>query len=344
LFAQRAAQIPFPEEDLLFVGADVYAWRAIDEQAVCASQLGKHAEALTLCRLLLALSDIPDDARQRVAVNRDFSVPAMLEVTSSYPDVLVQRLVAGPGEAEVVVSLVAGPDRETTEQAINSFLNCCLDVSLWVGRFLVVDAGLSAPDRALLLERYGFLEFVDCSPGDGPAAQLAQLRAQIQGRFWLHLGQGWRFFAPENFITRLIALLDAEPRVFQVGINFSDSAKLTGVCAADAAVRRTPHAGRYVLTDEMASGPAMFDTTRLDLADSMKNSDPGPIAELGRRAAAAGLRTASLDEVLCIATVPPVQQPKAAARVAKKSAVRPVQQPKASAPVARKARRPKTPR
>ena len=37
LFAQRAAQIPLPEDDLLFVGADVYAWRAIDEQAVCAS-------------------------------------------------------------------------------------------------------------------------------------------------------------------------------------------------------------------------------------------------------------------------------------------------------------------
>ncbi|MEE6180045.1 glycosyltransferase, partial [Mycobacterium sp. 050134] len=45
LFAQRAAQIPFPEQDLLFVGAEVYAWRAIDEQAVCAFWIGKHAEA-----------------------------------------------------------------------------------------------------------------------------------------------------------------------------------------------------------------------------------------------------------------------------------------------------------
>ena len=298
-----------------------------------------------LCRRLLALPDTPDVERQRITVNRDFSVPAMLEAASSYPDALVRRLVAGPGEAEVVVSLVAGPDRETTEQAINSFLNCCLDVSLWVGRFLVVDADLSAPDRALLRERYGFLEFVDCSPDDGPrkrrkkskAAQLAQLRAQIQGRFWLHLGQGWRFFAPENFITRLIAVLESEPQVFQVGINFADAAKLTGVCAAEAAVRRAPDAGRYVLTEEVASGPAMFDTARLDRADSMEGSDPDPIAELGRRAVAAGLQTASLDEVLCIAAVRPVQQPTAPARVAKKAAVRPVQQPTAPARVAKKA-------
>ena len=303
LFAQRAAQIPFPEKDLLFVGADVYAWRAIDEQAVSASQLGKHVEAFGLCRRLLALADIPDGERPRIAVNRDFSVPAMLEAASSYSEALVRRLVAGPGGAKVVVSLVAGPDRETTEQAINSFLTCCLDVSLWFGRFLVVDAGLSAPDRTLLGERYRFLEFVECSPGDTPASQLARLRAEIRERFWLHLGQGWRFFAPENFVTRLIAVLESEPQVFQVGINFADAVKLTGVCAAEHEVRRAPHAGRYVLTDEVASGPAMFDTTRLDQAGGVEGSDTDPIAELGRRAVAVGLQTASLDEVLCIAAV-----------------------------------------
>ncbi len=323
LFAQRAAQIPLPEDDLLFVGADIYAWRALDEQAVCASQLGKHAEAFMLCRRLLARSDIPDGDRQRIAVNRDVSVPVMLAAAASYPDALVQRLVAGPREARVVVSLIAGPDRETTEQALNSFLNCCLDLSLWVGRFLVVDAGLSAFDRALLCERYGFLQFIDSSPGEGPATQLARLRAQIPGRFWLHLGQGWRFFAPENFITRLIAVLDSEPQVFQVGVNFADADKLTGVCAAEAAVRRAPYADRYVLTDAVASGPAMFDTARLDRAGSIGGSDPDPIAELGWRAVAVGLRTASLDEVLCIAAVPCVERAKAPAKVAKKTTARP---------------------
>ncbi len=336
LFAQRAAQIPFPENDLLFVAADVYAWRALDEQAVCASQLGKHVEAFVLCRRLVALSDIPDDDRQRMAVNRDVSVPVMLAAAASYPDALVQRLVAGPG-AKVDLSLVAGPDRETTEKAINSFLNCCLDLSLWFGRFLVVDAGLSAADRALLHERYRFLEFVDCSPGDGPAGQLAQLCAQIQERFWLHLGQGWQFFAPENFITRMIAVLEAEPQVFQVGINFADAGELTGVCAAEQEVRRSSDAGRYVLAEAVASGPAMFDTARLGRAGGIGGSDPDPIAELGWRAVAVGLQTASLDEVLCIAAARPVQRPEASARVAKEAAVRPAQPPKAPARVAKEA-------
>ena len=294
LFAEHAAQIPLPDQDILFVSADVYAWRATDEQAICASRIGKHAEAFTLCRDLVAHPDIPDDARRRMAGNRDFSVPTMIEAASPYPEATVGRLVAGGGDAEVVVSLVAGPDRAATEQTLNSFLHCCTDVSR-VGRFLVLDAGLSAQDRGMLRQRYGFLDFADCRPG----AAIPQIRAQISGRYWLHLDQGWRFFAPENLITRLTAVLDAEPHVFQVGINFTDAAKLTGTCAPEQAVRRTPDAGRYVLADVIASGPAMIDTTRLDRAGGVDRSDIDPIAELGPRAAAAGLHTATLDEVLC---------------------------------------------
>ena len=70
--------------------------------------------------------------------------------------------------------------------------------------------------------------------------------------------------------------------MFQVGINFADAVKLTGASAAEHAIRRTPEAGRYLITEAVATGPAMFDTARLD------------------RASGAGMRTASLDEVLCI--------------------------------------------
>ncbi len=298
LYAERAAQIPLPEEDIS-VDRDIYTWCAIDEQAVCASWIGKHAEAFTLCRRLLARPDLPDLRRRAIAGNRDFSVPAMIEAASAYPEALVGSLIAGPREAEVTVTLVAGPDQEATEQTLNSFLHCCTDLSR-VGRFVVLDAGLSARDRARLGERYPFAEFADCRPGDSSGAQLAQLRAQIGGRLWLHLGQGWRFFAPENYITRLSAVLDAEPQVFQVGINYGDTAKLTGTCAAEHEVHRTPDASRYLLTDELASGPAMFDTTRLDRAGGLKDTDSDPIAQLRQRSAAAGLSTASLDDVLCI--------------------------------------------
>ncbi|BBZ40949.1 glycosyltransferase family A protein [Mycobacterium conspicuum] len=302
LFAERAAQIPLPDKDVLFVDAAVYAWCTVDEQAVCAAWIGRHAEAFALCRRLLASPEVPEERRRAIALNRDFSVPTMIETAAEYPDVLAGGLIAGSREAEVTVSLVAGPDRAATELTLNSFLHCCTDLSR-VGRFLVVDAGLSAQDRARLRKRYGFLEFARRRSGDVPGAQLARLRAQIGGRFWLHLGQGWRFFAPENYITRLSAVLEAEPQVFQVGVNYGDAVKLTHACAAEQEVRRAPDAGRYVLTDEIAGGPAMFDTTRLDPTGGVQGNEADSTAELGRRAVAVGLQTASLDEVLCIAAV-----------------------------------------
>lgn len=292
LFAVGAAEIPLPEDDVIVLDPDLYAWRAVDQQALCAFYIGKQTEAFTLWRRLLARADIPDGERQRIAGNRDLSVPTMLEAASSYPDVLAGSINTGSHHNEVTVSLVAGPHQAATEQTLNSFLNCCTDVS-GVGRFLMIDAGLAAQDSERLHERYPFLEFTD----------FKQLCDQIHGRYWLHLGQGWRFFAPESLITRLTAVLDAELHVFQVAINLADAVKLTGSSAPESTVRRTPDAGRYVLVDTVATGPAMVDTARLDPTAGLDATNPDPIAGLARRAAAAGLQTASLDEVLCITAV-----------------------------------------
>jgi glycosyltransferase involved in cell wall biosynthesis len=299
VFARHAAAVPLPEEDL-FVDAAVYRWRAVDELAVCAGWIGENAEAFMLNRGLLARNDIPDDDRQRISANRDFSTPAMIEAALPYPDVIARRLIAGTRDAEVTVSCVAGPDRQVIERTLNSFLHCCKDI-VKVGRFVLLDTGLSAEDRVTVSQRYRFVEFADYVVRKGVSGQLAQLREQIQGRYWLHLGQGWQFFAPEQLITRLTAVLAAETQVLQVCINLADAAGLSGVSASENAVRRTNDTGRYVLTHSVACGPAMFDVGRLDRIGGVSSTVADPITELEQRAAVAGLQTAGLDEILCIA-------------------------------------------
>jgi tetratricopeptide (TPR) repeat protein len=272
LFAERAAQIPLPADDMVIHDPAIYAWRATDEQAVCASGIGKHPEAFNLCRRLLGRADIPDDDRNRIAANRDVSVPAMLEAASLYSEALVCNVIDGPRDADVTVSVIAGPNWPSTAATIDSFLHCCTDVAK-VGRFLVFDHGQTPEDRTILRQRYAFLDFVECEDG-------AELREHIRGRYWLDLDRGWRFFAPDNYITRLTAILDAEPDVFQVGINLADATNLSGVSAPETTVRRTPDGGRYILTGVMADGPAMYETGRLDQAGSLDVA-------------------ATLDEVLC---------------------------------------------
>lgn len=282
LFAEKAASLPLPE-DILFVNGSVHGWRALDEQAVCASWIGKQAEAFLISRRLVAIPDVPDEDRTRIAANRDLTVPAMMEKALAYPDQVPCARVAGR-PVDVTVTLVAGPDRSRTEQTINSFLRSCTDFAR-IDRYLVLDAGLSAQDRSVLAALYPFLEFEAAEPD--PANWLGQIRRLISGRYWLHLRDGWRFFAPEPLVGRLIGVLEAEPGVMVVGVNFEDVAKLSGRCAAESRVRRSRDGGRYVLIDRLIEGPAMFDLQRADrVSGSWQPGDPVP--------------SATLDEVLCV--------------------------------------------
>jgi hypothetical protein len=214
----------------------------------------------------------------------------MIEAAVEYPREISRSLVVGSSDVDITVTIVAGPDRTVTEATLNSLLRCCLDVSR-VGRILIIDVGLSVQDRLELLERYRFLDFQPGPPGAG----LGDIRGLIGGRFWLHLGQGWRLFAPDLLIGRLTAVLETEPEVFQVGINLNDATQLNGASAPESSVRRTDGAGRYLLTASAISGPAMFDTARLDREANDYE------ALVASRPVARDLHTATLDEVLCVA-------------------------------------------
>jgi len=69
-FAKRAAEMIYPN-DLLFVSAEVYAWRAEDEVASTAFQAGQVAEGYKVCKTLLKKPGIPEPDRERIAKNLD---------------------------------------------------------------------------------------------------------------------------------------------------------------------------------------------------------------------------------------------------------------------------------
>ena len=78
----------------------------------------------------------------------------------------------------------------------------------------------------------------------------------------------------------MIAVLEAEPEIAQVGVNFDDVSTLSGTCAPEDSVRRTALGQRYVVAGAEIAGPVMIDTVRFD-----------------NHATSA----ATLDEVLCVA-------------------------------------------
>ncbi|MBU3686431.1 MAG: glycosyltransferase [Mycobacterium sp.] len=298
LFAQRAAAIPVPDADILFVYSAVSTWSARDELAVCASNLGHHSEAFALCRQMLAGQWISVDDRTRIAVNRDFSVPAKLEIATAYPAARVHAITPRP-DADVTITVTCGPHLPGAEATLNSILNTFADRSR-IALLLVDEAELSEAERAGLCQRYPSAQWLDAPFSEPASARLGRLAERVKTRFWLHVGGDWRFFAPERLLSRLAAVLDAEPKVLTVAVNFEDATALTGRNAEEKIVRRGIGTGRYVLTDSVPKGPAMFDTERLARIGGIDPDVPDVVADLTTRAAAAGLRSASLDEVLCV--------------------------------------------
>jgi glycosyltransferase involved in cell wall biosynthesis len=68
LYARYASDFPM-SQDLLFIGHDEYRWLRFDETAVAAFWLGRYEDCAQLCEQLLALPDLPETARERIAKN-----------------------------------------------------------------------------------------------------------------------------------------------------------------------------------------------------------------------------------------------------------------------------------
>jgi glycosyltransferase involved in cell wall biosynthesis len=270
-FAERAAKIPLPVEDILFVLSQVFDWYALETQAFCGRFIGKEPESFEAYRELTKRPNVPEAERQQFAAERDSFVSVMISLASSYPAELAQTLAkrtrakpAEPATDAVTLVITARHDREAVERTLNSLLHCCTDIRK-VNRFLLADDGLSAADRSIILTNYPFLEAAGRS----------------DTRFTLTVEHGWQFFAPEPLIGRMIEVFDVEPGIVEVAVNYLDSYLLTESVASEAEARRTKSGGRYVLIDRAAHGPKMVDSTR--------NAANGE-----------GASTASLDEVLCI--------------------------------------------
>ena len=71
----------------------------------------------------------------------------------------------------------------------------------------------------------------------------------VGGRHWLHAGQGWQFFATDPLVTRLCSVLQAEPGVYQFGINLADASALTGIAAPAASSRTAVSVGSSTLDE-----------------------------------------------------------------------------------------------
>ncbi|MDF3298163.1 glycosyltransferase [Streptomyces tropicalis] len=73
LFARKAAYLPYPSDDHLFVESSWYEWRALDELAVSAYWVGEYEESETCSERLLMSGKLPPEHRDRTIQNLELS-------------------------------------------------------------------------------------------------------------------------------------------------------------------------------------------------------------------------------------------------------------------------------
>jgi len=113
----------------------------------------------------------------------------------------------------------------------------------------------------------GFSSSSTANRWTGPEPNSRKSEVEIEGRFWLHLARAGGSSRPDTLIGRLTRGPRCGARRVSRWQSLGDAEKLTGgACAAEDTVRRTPTQAATVFADRLASGPAMFDTARLDRA------------------------------------------------------------------------------
>jgi tetratricopeptide (TPR) repeat protein len=80
MHAATAVTLERPNRELLFVEADAYTWRPLDELAVACAALGRKDQAAAFNRELLRYPNLPEDARIRIERNLDSCLPFPLRL------------------------------------------------------------------------------------------------------------------------------------------------------------------------------------------------------------------------------------------------------------------------
>ena len=69
LYARMAVEMPYPEQDILFIGSDVYDWKAMDEVASTAFYCHRFNEGFEASKILMNKKNIPESERSRIQSN-----------------------------------------------------------------------------------------------------------------------------------------------------------------------------------------------------------------------------------------------------------------------------------
>ena len=87
LFAKEAAQIPYPQQDILFIDTNVYKWMALDELAATAFYVHDYRTGYAACEALLKQNRLPPSEVERNQKNHAAYIERLQQIEAAMPKV-----------------------------------------------------------------------------------------------------------------------------------------------------------------------------------------------------------------------------------------------------------------
>jgi hypothetical protein len=92
LFSKQAKDIPFPEQDILFLANEIYEWQIDDEIAASAFYVNKWEEGYQACVKLLQEGKMPEGERGRIEENLKQYQAKMSEIQQQMQQMQQQQM------------------------------------------------------------------------------------------------------------------------------------------------------------------------------------------------------------------------------------------------------------
>jgi len=329
----RAAALPLPADDLLFVATALYQWGIPLLRFVCAQRLGLTSEALSIADELLSSPTFPDSERERLLYGRNLIAHSQIDARIQHRPALVAQVTdsirADRTNGEITLTITTCRRRALFERTVDSFLQCCTD-RLLISRWICIDDGSSDDDLAAMRSRYPFFEFIIKQPDErGHARSMNRLLEEVATPYWLHLEDDYDFVSVGHFLREAQEVLDGDASLMQVVLN-RHYAETFDQQLAGGVRRRTPRGFPYLEHRHLPMGsdefaelvasnpgfgtaaywpgfslmPSLLRTDALRAVGAFHPSVGNFEMEYGYRALAVGWRTAFLDTITAVTTGP----------------------------------------
>lgn len=203
---------------------------ALLEYAICLYYLNKKTEAFDMFHHVLNNHNLDKQTVDLVLFNMSFCIPEIKDRYLEYPAHIVSQIMVKPKKIKPFITFTVTSCKrfDLFWKTMNSFLNCCTDLSL-IDQWICIDDNSSENDRQLMKSFYPFFEFYFKKPSEKGHPQSMNILLELtkESVYVWHQEDDWEFFVKNNYISRCLEVINSEKNIGQclVNKNFAETEK-----------------------------------------------------------------------------------------------------------------------